>query len=63
MIRDEHKLPQFLEKTDMRGMGGSTETFSSEGVKSEDLLIQILFEYEKLKSRINNSKLDKLKLD
>jgi len=63
MIRDEHELPQFLEKTDMRGMGGSTETFSSEGVKSEDLLIQIQFEYEKLKSRINNSKLDKLKLD
>jgi hypothetical protein len=47
----------------MRGMGGSTETFSSEGVRSEDLLIQIQFEYEKLKSRINNSKLDKLKLD
>ena len=49
LVREEHNLPQFLDAVSMRGMGGSTETFSCEGVTNEELANQIQFEYEKLR--------------
>ncbi|CAN1511416.1 Probable Zinc-ribbon domain containing protein [Microbacteriaceae bacterium] len=61
-VRDEHKLPEFLEKSQMRGMGGSTETFSSEGVTNDVLTKQIMYEYERSKSRLNVAKLEKFQL-
>ena len=61
-VREEHELPEFLDKLDMRGMGGATETFSSEGVSNDVLIMQIMYEYERSKSRLNIAKLDKIKL-
>ena len=61
-IREEHMLPEFLKKSDMRGMGGSTETFSSQGVTNQDLRGQITYEYERSKSRLNAAKLDRFHL-
>lgn len=61
-IREEYKLPEFLKKSDMRGMGGSTETFSIEGLTNQDLCTQITYEYERSKSRINFAKIDRIKL-
>ena len=61
-VREEHKLPEFLEKSDMRGMGGSTETFSSEGVPNDVLRQQIIYEYERSKSRLDIAKLEKIQL-
>jgi len=61
-IREDYKLPQFLEKSDMRGMGGSTETFSLEGISNDEIIAQIRYEYERSQSRLNVAKIGRIKL-
>ena len=61
-VREDYSLPQFLDRSNMRGMGGSTETFSSDGVSNQALLIQIRYEYERAKSRLDVAKLDRVLL-
>ena len=45
-IRKEIGLPQFLGDSEMKRLGGATETFSADGLSNEDVLMKIRLEAE-----------------
>lgn len=51
IIRQVWNLPPFLEATDMRKLGGSTETFTSDFASAEDVASLVQFELNELLAR------------
>jgi len=48
-IRDELQLPSYLRKKDMKGIGGETETFSTDGPSNSSITQRINSELDKLR--------------
>jgi hypothetical protein len=61
-IREEFKLPQFLDQSAMRGMAGATETFSIDGISNGALIAELEYEFARSKSKLDVARLDSLLL-